>query len=75
MESDQLYIPANHFDFSPYGKRPSQEPHSWISFLHGLSQSENSFGIISTFEYLVFVRQFHFSFEPGGLMAQLKTAM
>lgn len=25
--------------------------------------------------YTVFVRQFHFSFEPGGLLAQLKTAM
>ena len=60
MESDRLYVPATNFDFSPYGKRPSQEPHSGISFLHGLSKSETSFGIISTFEYLVFVRQFNF---------------
>ena len=36
MESDQLHVPANHFNyFTGNGKRPSQEPQSWILFLHG----------------------------------------
>ena len=36
MESDQLHVPANRFNyFTGNGKRPSQEPQSWILFLHG----------------------------------------